>query len=160
MDLTGKIKLGGVETEFLLTDDGSFMQWGGTREQLGPRVDLLEALGSAYLEWRQESLCRVCEEATLDDGEGQDGMCGNCADRSSCPADCSPDNEDLMDGPCSECGTDWRLYDGGDYDEFRREQRDAREEEPPVDPCQGRGGTNDPRCGRPLGHDGPCDWIV
>lgn len=25
--------------------------------------------------------CRTCEEATLDDGEGWDGECGNCADR-------------------------------------------------------------------------------
>lgn len=24
--------------------------------------------------------------------------------------------------------------------------------------CAGRGGTNDPRCGRYLGHYGPCDW--
>lgn len=25
--------------------------------------------------------CRTCEVATLDDGEGWDGECGNCADR-------------------------------------------------------------------------------
>lgn len=29
-----------------------------------------------HIEW-----CRTCEEATLDDGEGWDGECGNCADR-------------------------------------------------------------------------------
>ena len=24
--------------------------------------------------------------------------------------------------------------------------------------CAGVGGTNDPRCGRMIGHTGPCDW--
>lgn len=28
----------------------------------------------------------------------------------------------------------------------------------PDDPCAGRGGTKDDRCGRTLGHSGPCDW--
>lgn len=30
-----------------------------------------------HIEW-----CRTCEAATLDDGEGWNGECGNCADRS------------------------------------------------------------------------------
>ena len=25
--------------------------------------------------------------------------------------------------------------------------------------CAGRGGHGDPRCGRRLGHTGPCDWV-
>lgn len=29
-----------------------------------------------HIEW-----CRTCKEETLDDGEGYDGECGNCADR-------------------------------------------------------------------------------
>jgi hypothetical protein len=81
VEVKGTITLNEVTTEFLLTDEGSFMQWGGTRDQLGPRVDLLEALGLAYLEWRQENLCTTCEERLLDDGEGYNGECGDCADR-------------------------------------------------------------------------------
>jgi hypothetical protein len=27
-----------------------------------------------------------------------------------------------------------------------------------TEPCEGRGGHGDPRCGRDLGHTGPCDW--
>lgn len=134
MEVGGKIRIGGVETEFTLTDEGSFMQWGGTTEQLGPRVDLLEKLGGAYLEWRQENVCTSCGENLLDDGEGYDGRCGDCADRASCPADCSPDDDEMMtrretDGPkgvCTECGTDWNSWNGEDYDDFREEQYDER----------------------------------
>jgi hypothetical protein len=32
------------------------------------------------------------------------------------------------------------------------------EVEPKTEPCEGKGGHGDPRCGRDLGHDGPCDW--
>lgn len=30
--------------------------------------------------------------------------------------------------------------------------------QPAADPCAGRGGHGDPRCGRALGHEGSCDW--
>ncbi|AMM44238.1 hypothetical protein BJD78_gp68 [Arthrobacter phage KellEzio] len=81
MDIGGKIKIDGRETEFLLTDEGSYIQWGADTSTLGERTDLLEKLGEAYVEWAQDNLCSECKDRTLDDGEGFNGRCGNCADR-------------------------------------------------------------------------------
>lgn len=102
MKVSGKIEIDGRETEFLLTDEGSFTQWGPVDQTvLGERVDLLEALGEAYLGWREENLCRTCGDHLLDDGEGYDGECGDCADRN--PANREDDDEEgEPDGPEEE----------------------------------------------------------
>ena len=93
MKVSGKIEIEGRETEFLLTDDGSYMQSGtGDQSVLGERVDLVEALGEAYLVWREENVCRPCGDRLLDDGEGYDGECGDCADRN--PANREDDDDD------------------------------------------------------------------
>ena len=43
--ISGKININGVETEFEFdADNGSWSQWGGTVEQLGARVEYLEAM--------------------------------------------------------------------------------------------------------------------
>lgn len=43
--ITGKIQIDGVETEFVFdAGNGSWQQWGGTREELGARVEYLEAM--------------------------------------------------------------------------------------------------------------------
>jgi hypothetical protein len=90
MEVGGKITIDGKTTEFLLTDEGSYTQWGADVSTLGSRVDLLERLGEAYLEWAQENLCTSCQDALLDDGEGFNGRCGNCADK----AEKEGDNDD------------------------------------------------------------------
>lgn len=81
MEVSGKIELGGTATDFLLTTDGGYVQGGAGLEALGDRVELLEVLGNAYRDWCEENLCRECEDALLNNGEGYDGKCGNCADR-------------------------------------------------------------------------------
>ena len=127
----GTIDIGGVTSQFLLplvNDSVRYSQWGASNTVLGDRVDLLDAMAGAAREWALDNLlCHICRENTVDDGEGYDGMCGDCADKSSCVADCSPDDDEL-DGPCSECGTDWSKWDGEDYDEFRFNQREEREQ--------------------------------
>lgn len=80
MDVSGKIELGGVTSEFTLIH-GSYEQWGASRQDLGRRVELLEALGDAYASWAAENLCSECQDALLDDGEGWNGLCGDCADK-------------------------------------------------------------------------------
>jgi hypothetical protein len=129
--IQGVIDIAGLKSEFLIplaNDSVGFSQWGAGTPVLWTRVDLLDELSSKAREWADENLCRVCRENMTDDGEGEDGMCGECADRSSCVADCSPDDEEL-DGPCSECGTDWSKWNGEDHETFRREQREAREQD-------------------------------
>lgn len=84
MKITGKIEIDGVETEFLLPVDGGstqYSQWGASTTVLGPRVELLEDLAVAAAEWAMDNLCSECKDALLDDGEGYDGRCGNCADK-------------------------------------------------------------------------------
>jgi hypothetical protein len=127
LEFKGTITLAGTTSHFMMLDDGGWTQWGVDQRAAGQRVDLLDNVASAYQEWQDENLCSVCKENMLDDGEGYDGMCGNCADKSTCVADCSPDDEDL-DGPCSECGTDWSKWDGEDHEQFRFEQRQERED--------------------------------
>lgn len=77
----------GEAVQFHITDEG-FAQWGVAPSQLGPTADLLDALTEA-----------ARGTAFFVPAEPEPG--------SSCPADCSPDNEDLRGRPCSECGTDW-----------------------------------------------------
>lgn len=81
MIVNGKIALNGVETEFQLQPDGTWNNWGGDTRTLGERRDLVDALASAFQDWAIENLCITCGEALLDDGEGFDGNCGNCADK-------------------------------------------------------------------------------
>ncbi|QOP66212.1 hypothetical protein SEA_DANIELLEIGNACE_72 [Arthrobacter phage DanielleIgnace] len=81
MEVSGKIEIDGKTTEFMLTEEGSYTQWGADTPILGERVDLLEKLGEAYRDWCEENLCSECGDKTLDDGEGYDGKCGNCADK-------------------------------------------------------------------------------
>lgn len=43
--ISGKININGVETEFEFdASNGSWSQWGGTTEELGERVEYLEAM--------------------------------------------------------------------------------------------------------------------
>lgn len=104
--IQGVIEIEGRKSEFLipLVDDSvRYSQWGADNLTLWPRVDLLDGLAGAAREWALDNL------------------------RDDCPADCSPENEDTRDRPCTECGTDWTKYDGGSYDVFRRTQREERE---------------------------------
>ena len=78
----GTVEIGDTTTAFMLTKDAGWSQWGATNEVLGSRVDLLDNLGSAWTEWTDENLCSECGDRLLDDGEGYDGKCGNCADKS------------------------------------------------------------------------------
>jgi len=129
--IQGTIDIAGLKSEFLIplaNDSVGFSQWGAGTPVLWTRVDLLDELSGKAREWADENLCRTCREDMADGGEGYDGQCAECADRSSCVADCSPDDEDL-DGPCSECGTDWSKWNGEDHETFRREQREAREQD-------------------------------
>lgn len=82
MELKGQITINGRTTEFMLLDDGGWQQWGDADQStLGERVDLLDGIAAAYTEWADENLCSECKDHLLDDGEGFDGRCGNCADR-------------------------------------------------------------------------------
>lgn len=82
--IKGTIQIGDDTSEFmlpLLNDSVQYSQWGADNYVLGPRVDLLETLANAAQEWAEEHLCRTCKENLLDDNEGYDGECGNCADK-------------------------------------------------------------------------------
>jgi hypothetical protein len=81
--IKGTIDIGDTSTQFMvpLGGDTGWMNWGASREVLGTRVDLLDNIESAATEWAEENLCRTCRENLLDDGEGYDGECGDCADR-------------------------------------------------------------------------------
>lgn len=128
--IQGTIDIDGRLSEFLiplLNDSVSYSQWGAGNPTLWERTDLVEALADGARDWAEENLCKTCKESMLDDGAGYDGECGDCADRSGCVADCSPDDDEL-DGPCTECGTDWSTWNGEDHDTFRREQREEREQ--------------------------------
>lgn len=51
VEITGKINIDGVETEFIFhPDHGSWSQWGGNTEQLGARVDYLDAMARGLFE--------------------------------------------------------------------------------------------------------------
>lgn len=81
--ITGTIEIGDSTTGFMvpLGGDSGWSNWGAANEVLATRVDLLDTLESAASEWASENLCRTCKENLLDDGEGYDGECGDCADR-------------------------------------------------------------------------------
>jgi hypothetical protein len=80
----GTIEIGDTTTEFmlpLLNDSMSYSQWGAPTYTLGERGELVEGMATAAQEWASENLCRTCKENLLDDGEGYDGECGDCADK-------------------------------------------------------------------------------
>lgn len=57
--ISGKIKLNGVESEFYIDGDLGWQQWGPevTREQLGDRVPILDALVAGLSdcdEWQED----------------------------------------------------------------------------------------------------------
>lgn len=110
MEIQGKLTIDGRTTEFILpVGDYSikYSQWGADTLVLGSRVDLLEAMADAVAEWAQDNLCSECHDATLDDGEGWDGKCGNCADRDAC-TECSEvlHDADREVGLCPGCQED------------------------------------------------------
>lgn len=71
-------------------------------EFAGPAIDDLE-------QELLDSSCRACGDP-IDDGEGSDGYCGNCADARSCSECGELISDDLEDIPashlCRECGED------------------------------------------------------
>lgn len=82
--IKGTIEIGDATSEFMLpilNDSVSYQQWGADNYVLGPRVDLLDRLADGVQLWAEENLCRTCKENLLDDGEGYDGECGDCADK-------------------------------------------------------------------------------
>lgn len=81
MEIKGKVTIDGRESEFMLLEDGGWTQWGVDQPTAGERVDLLDKIAAAYMEWQDENLCSECKDHLLNDGEGYDGKCGNCADR-------------------------------------------------------------------------------
>lgn len=83
MRISGKITIDGKDSEFSIGVDGGYQQWGADRQLLGERVDLMQGMAEALMEWQEGNLCRTCQDATLNDGEGYDGECGNCADASA-----------------------------------------------------------------------------
>lgn len=106
--IQGVIEIGADKSEFLLPlhrEDVRYSQWGAYNPVLWPRVDLLEKLAAAAAEWADENLCRTCKENLLDDGEGFDGECGDCADKTEA--------EDDDDPLCDEC-TQWREAERSD----------------------------------------------
>jgi hypothetical protein len=64
-------------------------------EDLGPAIDDLQ-------DDILENACTKCGASTRD-GEGYDGLCGNCADAASCP-ECAGELDD--DGTCDDCAQD------------------------------------------------------
>lgn len=82
MQITGKVLIDGRETEFSISADGGYRQWGGSSPAaFGERVELMDRLGAAVREWASDDLCIECMDRLLDNGEGYDGRCGVCADR-------------------------------------------------------------------------------
>lgn len=119
MELKGKITIDGRESEFMLLDEGSWSQWGADTSTLGGRTDLLDALAEAYQVWRQENLCTECGDHLLDDGEGFDGKCGNCADRAEKDGEYDDEPEASTCKVCHERitwdGKEWVHFDGDMY---------------------------------------------
>lgn len=88
--IKGTIEIGEDTSEFLIpliNDSMKYQQWGADNSVLGDRVELLEAVADAAQEYAQDNICRTCEAAFLDDGEGYDGECGNCADKTAADED-------------------------------------------------------------------------
>ncbi|MFT4471861.1 hypothetical protein ACMX2H_18320 [Arthrobacter sulfonylureivorans] len=112
MKITGTISIDNRATAFTLDHEGAYQQFGGDRSAYGERVDLLSAMGEAVEEWASDNLCRECHDHTLDDGEGYDGRCGDCADR----------HESIVEED-EDAGTGWdqtRRWPG-DYSDWKEE---------------------------------------
>lgn len=97
MEIKGTIEIGGRTSEFMLLEDGGWTQWGVDQIIAGQRVDLLERLSHAYMEWADENLCKTCKENLLNDGEGYDGECGDCADKTEEGRDTDPEEGETDD---------------------------------------------------------------
>lgn len=72
-------------------------------------AELADTLREAWGILPAEDECRECESPT-DDGEGADGLCGNCADRVSC-SECYESFEGQLGaghGMCASCLHDAR----------------------------------------------------
>lgn len=67
--ITGKIDLKGVETEFAIYSGIGWQQWGGTQEQLGERVEILDALVAGLA---NESITLEDEEDDEDDDDEEE----------------------------------------------------------------------------------------
>ena len=125
-EITGKIVIDGVESDFRIAADAEslYQQWGADIPVLGQRVVLLARMAETFRDWCGEELCVECEERfrSGNDPFGIDKLCDDCINKGSCPAYCSPEDEELMSvgGVCSECGTDWKKYEGGDWERFRK----------------------------------------
>jgi hypothetical protein len=99
-------------------------------------VVLLHRIAEVFRTFAAEELCAECVARTVseDDEFGQARLCDQCISEGLCPAACSPDDDVLMEegGVCSECGTDWKKYTGGDWELFRKTNRkDTTPEEAP-----------------------------
>jgi hypothetical protein len=102
--------------------------------KIGCEVELLE-----YSEEDDDSVCRECGEPN-DDGEGYDGLCGNCADMATCK-DCGEhlgdpveDPDDRLCDACqsSTCGTDGDMEStsGGEVDIRQQCWENAAKDDP------------------------------
>lgn len=81
-EISGKITIDGIESKFSLDLAlGSYQQWGAILSVMGDRVDLLEGLAEAFADWARDEVCKTCRDKMLNDGEGYDGECGDCADK-------------------------------------------------------------------------------
>lgn len=125
-EITGKIVIDGVESEFRIAADAEslYTQWGADIPVLGSRVVLLARTAQTFRTWWEQERCVECEEhlASQNDPFGQARLCDECINAGSCPAYCSPDDRDLMNagGVCTQCGTDWKKYELGDWEQFRK----------------------------------------
>jgi hypothetical protein len=85
MEINATILIGGEERKLTLRFDSegqpTYRQYGAHVSQLESTQGLAELLADALGEWATDELCRTCHDALLDDGEGYDGECGDCADK-------------------------------------------------------------------------------
>jgi hypothetical protein len=124
--ITGKVVIDGLESEFLIAADAEslYTQWGADIPVLGSRVVLMARMAETFRTWWEQERCSECEAhlASQNDPFGVTRLCDECISKGSCPAYCSPEDEELMEngGVCTECGTDWKQYQGGDWEVFRK----------------------------------------
>ena len=52
--MEGKITLNGKTTTFSVNEEGMWQNWGADKETLGTRVDLLDKIKDAFIEFMQE----------------------------------------------------------------------------------------------------------
>lgn len=78
-------------------------------------------------------LCVECgvRPVSEDDPDGRTQLCDKCISDGTCAAYCSPDDDEMMGdgGVCTECGTDWKKWNGEDWELFRKHNRQDGEEE-------------------------------